>query len=73
MTSIHRPRKLIEVALPLHDINVAAAREKSIRRGRTSTLHLCWARRPLVAARPVLFAQLINDPGCQTGQSLPVA
>lgn len=56
------PRKLIEVALPLDDINIAAAREKSIRHGHPSTLHLWWARRPLAAARAVIFAQLVNDP-----------
>ena len=62
-TAIKTPRKLIEVALPLDAINVAAAREKSIRHGHPSTLHLWWARRPLAAARAVLFAQLVNDPG----------
>ena len=55
-------RKLIEVALPLDDINKAAAREKSIRHGHPSSLHLWWARRPLAAARAVLFAQLVDDP-----------
>ena len=55
-------RKLIEVALPLDAINKAAAREKSIRHGHPSTLHLWWARRPLAAARAVLFAQLVDDP-----------
>ena len=54
--------KLIEVALPLDDINKAAAREKSIRHGHPSTLHLWWARRPLAAARAVLFGQLVDDP-----------
>ena len=54
--------KLIEVALPLDDINKAAVREKSIRHGHPSTLHLWWARRPLAAARAVLFAQLVDDP-----------
>lgn len=63
MTNIRVPKKLIEVALPLDDINVAAAREKSIRHGHPSTLHLWWARRPLAAARAVLFAQMVNDPG----------
>ncbi|MCP5421177.1 MAG: DUF1156 domain-containing protein [Gammaproteobacteria bacterium] len=63
MNGMKAPRKLIEVALPLDDINVAAAREKSIRHGHPSTLHLWWARRPLAAARAVLFAQLVNDPG----------
>ncbi|NLM31068.1 MAG: DUF1156 domain-containing protein [Methanomicrobiales archaeon] len=57
------PKKLIEVALPLKEINAAAKREKSIRHGHPSTLHLWWARRPLAAARAVLFAQLVNDPG----------
>ncbi|MEX0385767.1 DUF1156 domain-containing protein [Spiribacter onubensis] len=65
MTEIKSPKKLIEVALPLDDINAAAAREKSIRHGHPSTLHLWWARRPLAAARAVLFAQLVNDPGYQ--------
>ena len=55
-------KKLIEVALPLAAINVAAAREKSIRHGHPSTLHLWWARRPLAAARAVLFAQMVDDP-----------
>lgn len=56
------PKKLIEVALPLDAINEAAAREKSIRHGHPSTLHLWWARRPLAAARAVIFGQLVNDP-----------
>jgi len=56
------PKKLIEVALPLDAINVAAAREKSIRHGHPSTLHLWWARRPLAAARAVIFSQMVNDP-----------
>jgi putative DNA methylase len=55
-------RKLIEVALPLEAINKEAAREKSIRHGHPSTLHLWWARRPLAACRAVLFAQLVDDP-----------
>ncbi len=55
-------QKLIEVALPLEVINREAAREKSIRHGHPSTLHLWWARRPLAAARAVLFAQLVDDP-----------
>src|SRR6266436_3871198 len=55
-------KKLIEVALPLEAINVASAREKSIRHGHPSTLHLLWARRPLAACRAVLFAQLVDDP-----------
>lgn len=59
---IKSPKKLIEVALPLDAINEAAAREKSIRHGHPSTLHLWWARRPLAAARAVVFAQMVNDP-----------
>ncbi|MDF1595723.1 MAG: DUF1156 domain-containing protein [Acidimicrobiia bacterium] len=55
-------KKLIEVALPLDAINREAAREKSIRHGHPSTLHLWWARRPLAAARAVLWASLVNDP-----------
>ncbi|MFO1152784.1 MAG: DUF1156 domain-containing protein [Rhodospirillales bacterium] len=55
-------RKLIEVSLPLEAINAASAREKSIRHGHPSTLHLWWARRPLAACRAVLFAQLVDDP-----------
>jgi putative DNA methylase len=58
-----RPRKkLIEVALPLEAINKASAREKSIRHGHPSTLHLWWARRPLAAARAVIFSQMVDDP-----------
>jgi putative DNA methylase len=55
-------KKLIEVALPLEAINVASAREKSIRHGHPSTLHLWWARRPLAAARAVIFTSLVDDP-----------
>ena len=55
-------KKLIEVALPLDAINTAAAREKSIRHGHPSTLHLWWARRPLAAARAVIFVQMVDDP-----------
>ena len=60
---VKTPKKLIEVALPLDAINEAASREKSIRHGHPSTLHLWWARRPLAAARAVIFAQMVNDPG----------
>ncbi len=67
MSNIKSPKKLIEVALPLDDINAEAAREKSIRHGHPSTLHLWWARRPLAAARAVLFAQMVNDPGGERG------
>src|SRR5947209_4791537 len=55
-------KKLIEVALPLEAINKESAREKSIRHGHPSTLHLWWARRPLAACRAVLFAQMVDDP-----------
>ncbi|MCQ2395462.1 MAG: DUF1156 domain-containing protein, partial [Kiritimatiellae bacterium] len=64
---IKAPKKLIEVALPLDDINAACAREKSIRHGHPSTLHLWWARRPLASARAVIFAQMVNDPGGERG------
>ena len=61
-------KKLIEVALPLDAVNAASAREKSIRHGHPSTLHLWWARRPLATARAVLFASLVDDPSayCST-------
>src|SRR5215813_9751936 len=55
-------KKLIEVALPLDAINKASTREKSIRHGHPSTLHLWWARRPLAAARAVIFSQMVDDP-----------
>lgn len=58
-------KKLIEVALPLEAINREAAREKSIRHGHPSTLHLWWARRPLAACRAVLFASLVDDPSAR--------
>ena len=61
MPSAYR-KKLIEVALPLDAINKESAREKSIRHGHPSTLHLWWARRPLAACRAVLFSQLVDDP-----------
>jgi len=61
MTNTPR-KKLIEVALPLEEINKASAREKSIRHGHPSTVHLWWARRPLAACRAVIFAQLVDDP-----------
>ncbi|HQI50073.1 MAG TPA: DUF1156 domain-containing protein, partial [bacterium] len=62
------PKKLIEVALPLEAINAASAREKSIRHGHPSTLHLWWARRPLAAARAVIFAQMVDDPSAHPEQ-----
>ena len=63
-----RKRKLIEVALPLDAINRESAREKSIRRGHPSTLHLWWARRPLATARAVLFSQLVDDPSSRSDE-----
>ena len=62
MNAASSRKKLIEVALPLDAINKASAREKSIRHGHPSTLHLWWARRPLAAARAVIFAQMVDDP-----------
>src|SRR5512147_2342619 len=56
-------KKLIEVALPLEAINTESAREKSIRHGHPSTLHLWWSRKPLATARAVLWASLVDDPG----------
>ena len=61
-------KKLIEVGLPLEKINEQSAREKSIRHGHPSTLHLWWARRPLATARAVLFAQLVDDPSAHPEQ-----
>ena len=63
MQKVKSPKKLIEVALPLDDINIATAREKTIRHGHPSSLHMWWARRPLAAARAIIFAQMVNDPG----------
>jgi putative DNA methylase len=60
--TVKSPKKLIEVALPLDIINAACSREKSIRHGHPSTLHLWWARRPPAAARSVIFSQMVNDP-----------
>jgi putative DNA methylase len=65
---MHTKKKLIEVALPLEAINEASAREKSIRHGHPSTLHLWWARRPLAACRAVLFASLVDDPSSHPEQ-----
>ena len=61
-------KKLIEVALPLEAINKESAREKSIRHGHPSTLHLWWARRPLAACRAVLFASIVDDPSSHPDQ-----
>lgn len=66
-------KKLIEVALPLEAINAQSAREKSIRHGHPSTLHLWWARRPLATARAVLFAQLVDDPSERADEFLQEA
>ena len=63
-------KKLIEVALPLDAINKASAREKSIRHGHPSTLHLWWARRPLAAVRAVIFAQMVDDPSAYVEELL---
>ena len=72
MASTNR-KKLIEVALPLEAINAASAREKSIRHGHPSTLHLWWARRPLAAARAVIFSQMVDDPSEYIDELLTVA
>ena len=66
-------KKLIEVALPLEEINRQSSREKSIRKGHPSTLHLWWARRPLATARAVLFSQLVDDPSERYGEFLEAA
>jgi putative DNA methylase len=63
-------KKLIEVALPLEAINIASAKEKSIRHGHPSTLHLWWARRPLATARAVIFSQMVDDPSAYTEELL---
>lgn len=69
MVAIKTPKKLIEVALPLDDINAAAAYEKMPGIGaHPRGIHQWWARRPLAAARAVLFAQMVNDPGHETGK-----
>ena len=60
---IKTPKKLIEVALPLNAINIAAAGEKAIRNGHPSSFHHWWSRKPLAAARAVIFSQMVNDPG----------
>ena len=78
MASVSYRPKLIEVALPLAAINAEAAREKSIRHGHPSTLHLWWARRPLAAARAVIWASLVDDPSADgyrdlDGNLLPTA
>ena len=65
-SSVVARKKLIEVALPLDAINAASKREKSIRHGHPSTLHLWWARRPLATARAVIFAQMVDDPSANS-------
>lgn len=72
MTETYK-KKLIETSLPLEAINSASAREKSIRHGHPSTLHLYWARRPLATARAVLFAQLVDDPASRPEEFPTVA
>lgn len=67
MSAIKSPKKLIEVALPLDKINQAAIYEKLVKVGKPQSIHLWWARRPLAAARAVIFAQMVNDPGYQAG------
>lgn len=62
MTDLLRKKKLIETGIPLKEINAESAREKSLRHGLPSTLHLYWARRPLATTRSILFAQLVDDP-----------
>lgn len=69
MTAIKSPKKLIEVALPLDKINAACALEKQpFTRRHPRSMHIWWARRPLAAARAVIFAQMVNDPGYQAGE-----
>ena len=57
-----KAKKLIEVALPIKEISAESVRDKSIRHGHISTLHLWWARRPLPVCRAVIFASLVPDP-----------
>ena len=66
-------KKLIETSLPLEAINAASAREKSIRHGHPSTLHLYWSRKPLATARAILFAQLVDDPASRPEEFPTVA
>ena len=57
-----QPKKLIEVAMPLKEVSAESVRDKSLRHGHISTLHLWWARRPLPVCRAVVFASLVSDP-----------
>lgn len=66
MTESARRKKLIETGIPLRTINEESAREKSLRHGLPSTLHLYWARRPLATTRSILFAQLVDGPVCSS-------
>ena len=59
---MNEPKKLIEVAMPVKEISAESVRDKSIRHGHISTLHLWWARRPLPVSRAVVFASLVPDP-----------
>src|SRR5690606_13617250 len=59
---MHQPKKLIEVAMPIKEISAESVRDKSIRHGHISTLHLWWARRPLPVCRAVVFGSLVPDP-----------
>lgn len=68
MTDAPRRKKLIETGIPLKKINEESAREKSLRHGLPSTLHLYWARRPLATTRSILFAQLVDDPSAHPEQ-----
>jgi len=67
MVAIRSPKKLIEVALPLDDINTASTRENYIYKGNPSAIHKWWAQRPMAAARAIIFAQMVNDPGGDRG------
>lgn len=67
MSDIKIPKKLIEVALPLEDINTASTRENYIYKGNPSAIHKWWAQRPIAAARAIIFAQMVNDPGGERG------
>lgn len=67
MKSREYEKKIIEVALPLIDINDASAKEKAIKVGKPNSIHHWWAPRTLMAARAILIAQLVNDPGGNRG------